>query len=769
MSIVSKVTEAIVRFVPDRNRDELSDAERVMGKPIDRLDAVEKVTGHARFSAEYPLDNLAYAALVYSSIAKGAIKSIDIGQAERARGVIAVLTHENAPKMVNPPLFSMEGGSEAAGSKANVLNTDTIYWNGQPVAMVVADTLERAEHACSLIRIEYQQESAHVSFMDEKVHATVPKDVMRQDPEVRRGDAEAAFTKAPYQTDQIYVTPRYNHNAIEMHATTAVWHGDHLTVYDTSQFVQGVRHSLAKMFSLSKENVRVLAPFVGGGFGGKGPMWSHVQLCALAAKVTKRPVKLPLSREGVFRIVGGRTASEQRVAIGVDKTGHFTSLIHTGVTATSTTNEYAEQFSFPARHLYAADNLYFGQKVITLDTVPNTFMRAPGESIGTFALESAIDEVAARLGMDPVEIRLRNDPDKDPEKGTPFSGRNFKEVYRMGAEKFGWHNRAPKPRATRQGDWWIGQGVATAFYPAYRFPSAAKVRINADGTAVAQSSAQEMGMGTSTVQSQHLAERLGLPLTAVRFEYGDTDMAEASVAGGSSQTISIGLAIQLASDKVHTELLKLAREDSSSPLAGAHFDDVRATNGGLFRRDKSDVGETYTAILERAGRGFVEAEVKTGQPFETLKYSMGSYGAQFCEVRVNEFTGEVRVTRWVGAFDTGRILNPKTASSQFLGGIVMGIGMGLTEETLFDDRTGRIMNPSLAEYHVPVHADVPNMEVYFLDIPDPRTPMGARGIGEIGITGVAAALANAVYHASGKRIRELPITLDKVLEAPVLT
>ena len=321
MSIVSKVTEAIVRFVPDRNRDELSDAERVMGKPIDRLDAVEKVTGHARFSAEYPLDNLAYAALVYSGIAKGTIKSIDIGQAERARGVIAVLTHENAPKMVNPPLFSMEGGSEAAGSKANVLNTDTIYWNGQPVAMVVADTLERAEHACSLIRIEYQQESAHVSFMDEKVHATVPKDVMRQDPEVRRGDAEAAFTKAPYQTDQIYVTPRYNHNAIEMHATTAVWHGDHLTVYATSQFVQGVRHSLAKMFSLSKENVRVLAPFVGGGFGGKGPMWSHVQLCALAAKVTKRPVKLPLSREGVFRIVGGRTASEQRVAIGVDKTG----------------------------------------------------------------------------------------------------------------------------------------------------------------------------------------------------------------------------------------------------------------------------------------------------------------------------------------------------------------------------------------------------------------------------------------------------------------
>jgi xanthine dehydrogenase YagR molybdenum-binding subunit len=470
-----------------------------------------------------------------------------------------------------------------------------------------------------------------------------------------------------------------------------------------------------------------------------------------------------LSRRGVFNIVGGRTPSEQRVALGADKTGKLTSLIHTGLTATSKTNEFAEQFTFPARHLYATENLFLLQKLTHLDTVANTFMRAPGESIGTFALESALDELAYALDMDPVELRLRNDPEKDPAKGTEFSSRHFKEAYRLGAEKFGWQNRAPKPRATRDGHWWIGQGVATAFYPAYRFPAAAKVRINVDGTAVVQSSAQEMGMGTATAQTQHAAERLGLPMSAVRFEYGDSDLPHAPVAGGSNQTVSVSLATQMACEKVHRELLTLAKQDPNSPLAGSHFDDVRARDAGLFRRDKRDTGETYAAILARAQKNFIESEAETGKPFESLKYSMGSYGAQFCEVRVNEQTGEVRIARWVGAFDTGRILNPKTARSQFYGGIIMGIGMALTEETLLDERTARIANPSLAEYHVPVNADVPHIEAHFLDIPDPHTPLGAHGIGEIGITGAAAAVANAVFHATGKRVRDLPITLDKLL------
>jgi len=764
MSIFSKVVESVVQFVPDRDRDELSEADRIIGKPIDRLDGAQKVTGSARFSAEYPLEHLAHASLAYSTIAKGPIKSIDIDAAEHAPGVIAVITHKNAPKMKDPPLFSPSGGTDSAGSKANVLNIDEVLWNGQPVAVVVAEKLEQAEHACSLIRIEYKQVKAETSFAEAKAHAVVPPQIMGEDAEISRGNAEAALAKAKIKVDHTYVTPRYNHNAIELHATTAVWNGDDkLTVYDASQFVQGVRDSLAKMFSLTKENVRVLSPFVGGGFGGKGSMWPHVQLCVLAAKVVKRPVKLVLSREGVFNIVGGRTPSEQRVALAADETGKLTSLIHTGVTATSNTNDFAEQFSFPARHLYGSENLLIGQTVTRLDTVANTFMRAPGESIGTFALESALDELAYELQMDPVELRLRNDPEKDPAKGTEFSSRHFKEAYQLGAQKFGWQNRAPKPRSTRDGDWWVGQGVATAFYPDYRFPAAARVRINSDGTAVVQSSAQEMGMGTATAQTQHAAERLGLPLSAVRFEYGDSDLPHAPVAGGSNQTVSVALAVQQACDKVLSELLTLAKQDPASPLAGSHFDDVRACDGGLFRRNKRDTGETYAAILGRLQRSFLEAEAESGKPLESMKYSMGSYGAQFCEVRVNEITGEIRVSRWVGAFNTGRILNPKTSRSQFYGGIIMGIGMALTEETLFDDRSGRIVNPSLAEYHVPVNADVPRIEAYFLDIPDPHTPLGAHGIGEIGITGAAASIANAVYHATGKRVRDLPITLDKLL------
>ena len=763
MSIISKVTEAVVQFVPDRDRDQLSEADRLIGKPIDRLDGREKVTGTAHFSAEFPLENLVYASLAYSTVPKGAIKSIDVSEAEKAIGVLSVITHRNAPKMKNPPLFSPSGGSDAAGSKANVLNTDEIFWDGQPVAVIVADTLDRAEHAASLIKVEYKQESANTSFAEGKAHAEVPKNLMGEDTEVTRGDAEEALARAKFKVDHLYTTPRYNHNAIELHATTAVWNGNKLTVYDASQFVRGVADSLAKMFSLNKEDVRVLAPFVGGGFGGKGSMWSHVQLCVLAAKVVDRPVKLVLSREGVFRTVGGRTPSEQRVALAADETGKLMSLVHTGITATSFTNDFPEQFSFPARHLYATENLFVSQSVMRLNTTANTFMRAPGESIGTFALESAMDELAYELGIDPVELRLRNDPERDPAKGTEFSSRHLKEAYRLGAEKFGWGHRPAQPRSMRDGKWLVGQGVATAFYPAYRFPAAAKVRLNADGTALVQSGAQEMGMGTATVQTQHAAERLGLPMEKVRFEYGDTNLPQAPVAGGSNQTISIALAVQQACEKLQRELLTLAKKDGSSPLAGSHFDEVRACDSGLFRRDKRETGESYVAILSRLKQDFVEAEAESGQPFESMKYSMGSYGAQFCEVRVNEQTGEARIAHWVGAFDTGRILNPKTARSQFVGGITMGIGMALTEETFFDERGGRIANPSLAEYHVPVNADVPQIETYFLDIPDPHTPLGAHGIGEIGITGAAAAVANAVYHATGKRIRDLPITLDKLL------
>jgi xanthine dehydrogenase YagR molybdenum-binding subunit len=391
-------------------------------------------------------------------------------------------------------------------------------------------------------------------------------------------------------------------------------------------------------------------------------------------------------------------------------------------------------------------------------------MRAPGESIGTFALESAMDELAYALRMDPIELRRINEPEKDPTKDTEFSSRLLTEAYQRGAEKFGWNARSPEPRSRRDGKWLIGQGVATAYYPFYRSPIKVRVCLFADGKAIVQTPAAEMGMGTATAQIQHAADRLGLPLEAVTFQYGDSKLPDTPLmAGGSTQTASIFAAVQAAAEQIHRELLKLVQKNPDSTLARAKYEELEARHGGLYRSGDPASGETYVQILRRANRDSIEVETQSGPPMETMKYSMASYGAQFCEARVHEDTGEVRVARWLCSMDCGKVVNPKTATSQLRGGIVMGIGMALTEETLFDERRGRIMNPSLAEYHVPVNLDIPDIEILFLNIPDKQAPYGARGIGEIGITGAAAAVANAVYHATAKRVRELPITLDKLL------
>jgi xanthine dehydrogenase YagR molybdenum-binding subunit len=432
------------------------------------------------------------------------------------------------------------------------------------------------------------------------------------------------------------------------------------------------------------------------------------------------------------------------------------------LTATTVSGRYAEQCTFPPRHLYASQNLYIGQKIVYLDTVANTWMRAPGESIGTFALEAAIDELAYELQMDPIEVRRINEPQKDPTRDTPFSSRHLTEAYRLGAEAFGWKVR--EPGSQRDGKWLVGQGTATAYYPFLRFPAKVRVRICADGSALVQTPASDMGMGTATAQIQHAADRLGLPMHRVNFQYGDSSLPDTPIlAGGSNQTATIFAAVREAVEQIHRELLKLAHKRSDSPLHGAKYEEVEARNGGLFRLEDRASGETYAAILQKSGQASVEAEPSSGPPMELMKYSMASYGAQFCEVRVDEETGEVRVSRWLGSFDCGTVVNPKTAASQLRGGIIMGIGMALTEETLFDERRGRIMNPSLAEYHVPVNMDVPHIDIIYTGIPDEHTPLGARGIGEIGITGAAAAVANAVFNATGKRIRDLPITLDKLL------
>jgi xanthine dehydrogenase YagR molybdenum-binding subunit len=764
MSVVQTVMKAAIRLMPDRASDPLMEAKRAIGQPLSRVDGALKVMGHARFAAEVPFEDLTYAALVCSTIARGRIGEIDTAAAEAAPGVRLVMTYKNAPRLKAPPVMMLDPKG-AASSDLPVMQDPTIHWNGEPVAVVVAETQEQADHAASLVRVAYQLEPSATSFEQLKAKAKPPENILGEPTRIAVGDAEKMLVEAPFRVDRTYRTPRYNHGAIELHAVTVAWQGkgrqQTLVVHDATQMVHLTRSTLAAVFGVAEDKVRILSPFVGGGFGNKA-VWNHHVLAVAAARMIGRPVRLVLSREGVFRITGGRTLTEQRVALGARQDGSLAALIHTGIAGMTAHNHCPEQFTFPARHLYAAQTVLVSQQIVELDMVANTFMRAPGESVGTFALESAIDELAEQMSLDPIELRRGLEPKKDPTSGLPFSSRHIVEAYRRGAEAFGWARRSHKPRANRDGDWLIGHGVATATYPYYRMPGgAASIRLMADGRAIVAMGSHEMGMGTATAQAQHAAERLGLPVEQVTFEHGDTDLPNGTLAGGSSQSASIVAAVTAASEVLFKELLKLAGNDS--PLAGLKVQELEARDGGLFKRGELSKGESYASILARAGRDEIVCQAEAPAPLEGQKYSMHSYGAQFCEVRVNDVTGEVRVSRFLGSFDTGRILNPKTAASQFRGGIIMGLGLALTEETLFDERTGRIMNPSLAEYHVPVHLDVPRIDVIWTDIPDPHSPLGLHGIGEIGITGVGAAVANAVYNATGRRIRDLPITLDKLL------
>jgi len=765
MSVMQNILETVAHFVSDKQKDPLLDQEVYLGQSVVRVDGADKVRGEARFTSEFKLDNMSYAVPVYSTIAKGKIRKIDAASAQQAPGVLAVITFENIMRMKAPPIVDFHNiGKGFALSDLPIMQNAEVHWDGEPVAIVVADTPERAEDAASLVSVEYDAETPDVSFEGMKPKAIVPSDIMGEPPELEIGAVKNAMSEAEVSIRNVYRAARYNHNAIEPHATIAAWDEQGgLLVYDSTQSVNLTAHTLSYIFDLKVQDIRVVAPFVGGGFGGKIG-WSNTPLCVAAAHAVNRPVKLALSRKGVFRMVGGRTISEQEVALGARKDGKLTALIHTGLTATTTSGRYAEQCTFPPRHLYASPNLFVGQKIVYLDTVANTWMRAPGESIGTFALESAMDELAHELKMDPIELRRINEPEKDPTKDIEFSSRHLTEAYRRGAEKFGWQRRNPEPRSQRDGKWLVGQGVATAYYPFMRFPAKVRIQICADGSAIVQTPGSEMGMGLATTQIQHAADRLGLPLDRVNFQYGDSSLPDTPMlAGGSNQTATIIAAVRAAVEELHRELLTLAQERADSPLKSAKYEDLEARNGGLFWAGDTDRGETYAAILQKGGQPSAEAETSSGPPMETMKHSMASYGAQFCEVRVNEESGELRVPRWLGSFDCGTVVNPKTAASQFRGGIIMGIGMALTEETLFDERRGRIMNPSLAEYHVPVNLDVPYIEIIYNGIPDDQAPLGARGIGELGITGAAAAIANAVFNATGKRVRDLPITLDKLL------
>ncbi len=770
MSIIQDAAQAVMKkavelapdsWLPGGTPDPLIRQKHgLVGAPVSRLDGPLKVKGAARFAAEFPLEGMVYAALAHSTVPKGRIATLDVSAAEAAPGVVLVMTHRNAPRMKPMPLF-LTGEKAVGGDNLPVMQDDQIHWNGQPVAVVLAETQEQADHAKSLIRATFEAAPATTSFAAAKAQGTEPGAFMGEPLKLEIGDAEAALAAAPHKIDAIYRTPRHNHNPIEPHAATLAWHGDDLAIHDATQAVAHTAWSLAQVFGIEETQVHVTSLYVGGGFGSK-TLWQHQVLAAAASKLAARPVRIALSREGVYRVVGGRTLTEQRVAIGAQADGRFDALIHTGTVAMTKHNALPEPFILPARSAYAAGSFKLDVEVATIDMLANTFMRAPGESVGTFALECAVDELAEQLGIDPIELRVRNEPDKDPTSGLPFSSRHIIEAYRSGAEQFGWSRRNAKPGARREGEWLIGMGCATATYPYYRMPGgAARITLTKDGHATVEIAAHEMGMGTATVQTQITAERLGLAMEQVTVAYGDSRFPGMVLAGGSQQTASIGASVIAAQLALVTELLKLAGNDS--PLAGLKPNEIGGRDGGLCKLDEPARYESYASILARAQRDELTVEASASQPLETMHWSMHSFGAMFCEARVNGITGEARVSRFLGSFDCGRILNAKTAASQFRGGIIMGLGLALMEETQFDERNGRIMNPSLAEYHVPVQMDVPEIDVIWTDIPDPHTPMGAHGIGEIGITGTGAAVANAVHNATGRRVRDLPITLDKLL------
>lgn len=717
-------------------------ALKARGEPLDRVDGRLKVTGQARYAVEIPSSRVAYAVLVTSAVGRGRITRMDTAAAERAAGVLAILTPKNAPKL--PPQPTVQTRASIGDRALQVLQDDRVrYWN-QPVAVVVADTIERAQYAARLVAdaTRYEREAcvtdlAATARKDDTDPAPPRKEGSPNPapPGYSRGDLEAGLRAAEVRIEQTYTTPFEHHNPMEMHATTAVWQGtDHLTLYDSTQGIFESRRKVAASLGIPKENVRVISHYVGGGFGSKGACWSHVVLAAMAAQRVGRPVRLMVARPQMFGPVGGRPATEQRVTLGARKDGSLTAIRHESRSTTSRFDEYVEHTTQPTRALYSCPNVATRERLAQLDTGTPQFQRAPGESTGSFAIESAMDELAYALGIDPIELRLRNHAERDPESGKPWSSKSLRACYQQAAERFGWSRRSPKPGSMRDGKILIGWGMATSTYPAHQWPAGADVTIHPDGTARVRAGSQDIGTGTYTVMTQIAAETLGLPIERVRFELGDTELPPAGTSAGSTTAASVGSAVRKACLAARRKLDALA---GPGPLAAR------------FAQHK----------LDR-----IEARYEAKPDHEREKYATRAFGAQLVEVRVDPELGTIRVARVVAAFAAGRILNEKTARSQYLGGIVWGIGMGLLEHTRYDPKLGRIVNNDLSEYLVPVSADVPAIDLLLVDEQDPYVnEIGVKGVGEIGMTGTAAALANAVYHATGRRIRDLPITLDKIL------
>jgi xanthine dehydrogenase YagR molybdenum-binding subunit len=620
-----------------------------------------------------------------------------------------------------------------SGDQLRVFQGPEVWFSGQPIAVVVADTLPQARHAATLIDVRYEPETAALAF--ELVRGRPPREDSGQDAESRRGAAVRAFARAPVKVDARYIHPRQHHNAMEPHATIASWDGDRLTLYDKTQWVDNDRSEIAHVFGIPESHVRVISPFVGGAFGSALRTWPHVTIAALAARHVGRPVRVELTRRELYTAVGFRPHTEQRVALGARRDGTLTAIVHETISQTAAYEEYVEETLVAPKVAYACPNVRTLYRVVDMDTNSPCPMRAPGLVTGVFALEAAMDELAVALDMDPVDLRAKNYAERNQEYDTPWSTKELRACYLVAAERFGWSRRSRGARSMEDGHQLIGYGMATAIYPAYQSEASASATIFADGTALVRTAASDMGPGTYTSMTQVAAEVLELPLDKVRFELGDTDLPTAPVHGGSITMASVGPAVQAACEAVRGKLRPLARD-----------------------------GHGYADALRDAGLDRIEASADAAPPDEAAEYSTFAFGAVFVEVRVDRDLGVIRVPRMVGAYDVGRVVNPKIARSQCIGGMVGGLGMALLERADWDARFGRVMNSNIAEYLVPVNADFIQLDAIFVPSDDRHfNPLGVKGLAEISICGIAPAILNAIYHATGTRIRELPVTLDKLL------
>ena len=754
-------------------------ANQVVGRSIDRVDGPVKVTGAATYTMDVTAEGLLHAALVRSTFAVGTITSIDTAEASAAPGVVAVFTHENAPRMKKPSWSLVTPPPPVPFQDASV------HHFGQYVAMVVADTPERATEAAALVRVDHEVAGATLSL-------DAPGVKGRSNPyflDAKRGNVESGLAAADVTIDATFNTAANVHNPIGLFSTVAHWDGGRLIVHDATQNPFLVRDSLAKVFSIPQDRVQVLAPYVGGSFGAGLRLWQHVILTAMAARIVGRPVKTVLTRPQMFTGLGYRPATIQRIRIGARRDGTLTAIDHevTSPAAKVANVLYPVTLGTPAA--YRCDNVRGRDRQVRLDIPSPAHMRGPGEAEGNFALETAVDEIAHAIGMDPVELRMRNYAEVHPQTGLAWSSKALAECYRQGAERFGWAGRTPEPRSMRDGEWLVGYGMAGVSYGHFQAKCQASLTVHGDGTVLVRSGATDIGQGTYTVITQVAAEGMGLDLAKVRFELGDTDLPRAPQAGGSGLANALSNAVHDATVNAVKALLALAGEDHASPLHGCSRSDVVVDDGHLHHKDDASRGESYVAILARGGRSELTvsgssapsravngaligsaAVSRLGRPGRKLVEATravtpaGGFAAHFVEVRVDPHLGRLRVRRVVSAVDAGRVLNPKLARSQIIGGVIGGIGQTLLEEMTTDSGSGRVSNATFGDYLIPVNADIPDLDVVFVGGPDADNTVGVKGVGEIGLAGMAAAIGNAVHHATGKRLRSLPITIAGLMD-----